>query len=130
MTEVTKDLQDTKSKLLEVVAKLSHAKAMLSRIEYPLPYSGEVVGLNVFSSGSWGQLLDVVPERDSLIGEAQIAVDDIVNVHPDMNADVPLIAYKAHITPVVRGKSDSSFGRSIDRKTHRQSLLCCARAHR
>jgi len=56
MTEVTKDLQDTKSKLLEVVAKLSHAKAMLGRIEYPLPYSGEVVGLNVFSSGSWGQL--------------------------------------------------------------------------
>jgi hypothetical protein len=68
--------------------------------------------------------------RDSLIGGAQIAVDDIVNVHPDMNADVPLIAYKAHITPVVRGKSDASFGRSIDRKTHRQSLLCCARAHR
>jgi membrane fusion protein, epimerase transport system len=52
MTEVTKDLRDTKSKLLEVIAKLSHAKAVLRRMEYPLPYSGEVVGLKVFSSGS------------------------------------------------------------------------------
>ena len=48
--------------------------------------------------------MDVVPERDSLIVEAHIAVDDIVNVHPDMNADVHLIAYKQRITPVVRGK--------------------------
>ena len=47
--------------------------------------------------------MDVVPERDSLIVEAHIA-DDIVNVHPDMNADVHLIAYKQRITPVVRGK--------------------------
>jgi membrane fusion protein, type I secretion system len=38
------------------------------------------------------------------IVEAQVAVDDIARVQPDMNADVHLIAYKQRITPVVRGK--------------------------
>jgi HlyD family type I secretion membrane fusion protein len=108
MTEVTKDLRDTQAKLLEVIPKLSNAKAVLGRMDIRSPYSGEVVDLNVFSVGGvimrGDKLMDVVPARDSLIVEAQIAVDDIVNVHPDMGADVHLIAYKQRITPVVRGK--------------------------
>jgi HlyD family type I secretion membrane fusion protein len=108
MTEVTKDLRDTQAKLLEVIPKLSNAKAVLGRMDIRSPYSGEVVGLNVFSVGGvimrGDKLMDVVPAQDSLIVEAQIAVDDIANVHPDMNADVHLIAYKQRITPVVRGK--------------------------
>jgi membrane fusion protein, epimerase transport system len=50
------------------------------------------------------KLMDVVPDRESLIVEAQVAVDDIANVHPNMGADVHLVAYKQRITPVVRGK--------------------------
>jgi len=108
LTEVTKDLRDAQAKLLEVIPKLSHAKAVLSRIDIRSPYSGEIVGLNVFSVGGvinrGDKIMDIVPERDSLIVEAQIGIEDIVNVHPNMNADVHLIAYKARITPVVRGK--------------------------
>ena len=108
MTEVTKDLRDTQAKLLEVIPKLSNAKAVLGRMDIRSPYSGEVVGLNVFSVGGvimrGDKLMDVVPERDSLIVEAQIAVEDIANVHPGMGADVHLIAYKQRIIPVVRGK--------------------------
>ena len=108
MTEVTKDLRDTQAKLLEVIPKLSNAKAVLGRMDIRSPYSGEVVGLNVFSVGGvimrGDKLMDVVPEQDLLIVEAQIAVDDIAQVHPDMSADVHLIAYKQRITPVVRGK--------------------------
>ncbi len=51
MTEVTKDLRDTQAKLLEVIPKLSNAKAVLGRMDIRSPYSGEVVGLNVFSVG-------------------------------------------------------------------------------
>jgi membrane fusion protein, type I secretion system len=108
MTEVTKDLRDTQAKLLENIPKLSNAKAVLGRMDIRSPYSGEVVGLNVFSVGGvimrGDKLMDVVPAQDSLIVEAQIAVDDIARVHPDMNADVHLIAYKQRITPVVHGK--------------------------
>jgi epimerase transport system membrane fusion protein len=51
MTEVTKDLRDTQAKLLEVIPKLSNAKAVLGRMDIRSPYSGEVVDLNVFSVG-------------------------------------------------------------------------------
>jgi HlyD family type I secretion membrane fusion protein len=108
MTEVTKDLRETQAKMLEVIPKLSNAKAVLSRMDIRSPYSGEVVGLTVFSVGGvvmrGEKLMDVVPDRDALVVEAQIAVDDIANVHPNMGADVHLIAYKQRITPVVRGK--------------------------
>jgi membrane fusion protein, type I secretion system len=108
MTEVTKDLRDTQAKMLEVIPKLSNAKAVLSRMDIRSPYSGEVVGLTVFSVGGvvmrGEKLMDVVPDRDALIVEAQVAVDEIANVHPGMGADVHLIAYKQRITPVVRGK--------------------------
>jgi HlyD family type I secretion membrane fusion protein len=107
MTEVTKDLRETQAKMLEVIPKLANAKAVLGRVDIRSPYSGEVVGLTVFSVGGvimrGDKLMDVVPARDALIVEAQIAVDDIANVHPNMGADVHLIAYKQRITPVVRG---------------------------
>src|SRR5262245_470728 len=40
MTEVSKDLRDTQAKLLEVIPKLSNAKAVLGRMEIRTPYSG------------------------------------------------------------------------------------------
>jgi HlyD family type I secretion membrane fusion protein len=108
MTEVSKDLRDTQAKMLEVIPKLANAKAVLGRMDVRSPYAGEVVGLNVFSMGGvvmkGEKLMDIVPARESLIVEARIAVDDIANVHPDMGADVHLVAYKQRITPVVRGK--------------------------
>jgi membrane fusion protein, type I secretion system len=107
MTEVSKDLRDTQAKLLEVIPKLSNAKAVLGRMEIRTPYTGYVVALTAFSVGGvitkGDKILDVVPEQESLVIEAQIPVDDISEVHPNMRADVHLTAYKARITPVVRG---------------------------
>jgi epimerase transport system membrane fusion protein len=107
MTEVNKDLRDTQARLLEVIPKLSNAKAVLSRMEIRSPYTGYVVGLTAFSVGGvitkGDKILDVVPEQESLVIEAQIPVDDISEVHPNMRADIHLTAYKARITPVVRG---------------------------
>jgi epimerase transport system membrane fusion protein len=107
MTDVSKDLRDTQAKLLEVIPKLSNAKAVLGRMEIRTPYTGYVVGLTAFSVGGvitkGDKILDVVPEQDSLVIEAQIPVDEISEVHPNMRADVHLTAYKARITPVVRG---------------------------
>jgi membrane fusion protein, type I secretion system len=58
---------------------------------------------------------DRTGERDSLIIEAQINVDDISE---DMRAVVHLTAYKARITPVVRGKlAHVSADRLTDNRT-------------
>ncbi|MDA9410578.1 secretion protein HylD [Bradyrhizobium sp. CCBAU 45384] len=107
MTEVTKDLRDTQAKLLEVIPKALSAKAILGRMEIRAPYTGRVVGLNVFSVGGVIQrgekILDIVPDEDSLTIEAQIAVEDISDVHPDMRAEVHLTAYKQRIVPIIHG---------------------------
>lgn len=107
MTEITKDLRDTQAKLLEIIPRRANAKAVLGRVEIRSPYAGRVVGLNVFSVGGvinrGDKIMDVVPEQETLIIEAQIAVEDISEVHPKMRADVHLTAFKQRITPVVRG---------------------------
>lgn len=107
MTDVTKDLRDTQAKLLEVIPKAMNAKAVLGRMEIRAPYTGRVVGLSVFSVGGVIQrgdkILDIVPDEDSLTIEAQVAVEDISDVHPNTRAEVHLTAYKQRIVPIIHG---------------------------
>jgi membrane fusion protein, epimerase transport system len=108
MTEVTRDLRDTQARIVEVIPKLMSATAVLGRMEIRSPYAGQVVGLNIFSVGGviarGEKIMDLVPDRDSLIVEAQIAVEDISDLHPKMRADVHLTSYKQRINPVVQGE--------------------------
>lgn len=107
MTDITKDLRDTQAKLLEVIPKALNAKAVLGRMDIRAPYTGRVVGLSVFSVGGVIQrgdkILDIVPDQDSLTIEAQVAVEDISDVHPNTRAEVHLTAYKQRIVPIIHG---------------------------
>jgi membrane fusion protein, epimerase transport system len=107
MAEVTKDLRDVQAKLLEVIPRRMNARAVLTRMDIRSPYSGRVVGLNMFSVGGVIQrgekIMDVVPEKDALVVETQVAVDDISEVRPEMRAEIHLTAYKQRITPIVHG---------------------------
>ena len=123
MTEVTKDLRDTQAKKLEVIPKAMNAKAVLSRMEIRSPYAGRVVALNVFSVGGVIQrgdkILDIVPDEDTLTVEAQVAVEDISEVHPNMRAEVHLTAYKQRIVPIIHGDvTQVSADRLTDPKTN------------
>ena len=107
MADITKDLRDTQAKLLEVIPRLMNAQAVLGRMDIRSPYTGRVVALNVFSVGGviakGEKILDVVPDQDSLVVEAQIGVDDISDVHPNTRAEVHLTAYKQRIVPIIHG---------------------------
>src|SRR6266849_5791075 len=78
MADITKDLRDTQAKMLEVIPKAMNAKAVLGRMEIRAPYAGRVVALTVFSMGGvinrGDKIMDVVPDKDSLVIEAQVAV--------------------------------------------------------
>ena len=122
ISDVSKDLQDTQAKLLDVIPRLADARAVLDRTQIRSPYSGRVVGLKVFGVGSvigkGEKLMDIVPENDGLTIEARVAVDDISDVHPGMHADVHLTAYKQRITPVVHGTvTEVSADRLTDERT-------------
>src|SRR2546430_10071038 len=107
MADVTKDLRDTQAKELEVIPKAMNAKAVLGRMDIRSPYAGRVVALTLFSVGGVIQrgekILDIVPDRDSLTIEAQIAVEDISDIKPNMRAEVHLTAYKQRIVPIIHG---------------------------
>jgi HlyD family type I secretion membrane fusion protein len=107
MADITKDLRDTQAKMLEVIPKAMNAKAVLSRMDIRSPYAGRVVALTVFSVGGVIQrgekILDIVPDQDSLTIEAQIAVEDISDIRPNMRAEVHLTAYKQRIVPIIHG---------------------------
>jgi HlyD family type I secretion membrane fusion protein len=123
MTDLAKDLRDTQAKLLEVIPKLMHARSVLDRIEIRSPYTGRVVGLNVFSVGGvinrGDKIMDVVPDKEPLVVEAQVAVEDISEVHPNMRAEVHLTAYKQRTTPIVHGDVlQVSADRLTDTKTN------------
>jgi len=123
MAEITKDLRDTQAKMLEVIPKAMNAKAVLGRMEIRAPYSGRVVGLSVFSVGGVIQrgdkILDIVPDHDLLTIEAQIAVEDISDIRPNMRAEVHLTAYKQRIVPVIHGEViQISADRLTDPKTN------------
>jgi epimerase transport system membrane fusion protein len=108
MTEVTKDLRDTQAALLEVTPRVTSARSSLGRMDIKSPYSGQIVGLNVFATGSvirpGENILDIVPDDDALTVEARVAVEDISDVHPGAVAEVHLTAYKQRITPMVHGE--------------------------
>jgi HlyD family type I secretion membrane fusion protein len=123
MTDITKDLRDTQAKMLEVLPKAMNARAVLSRMGIRAPYTGRVVGLNVFSVGGVIQrgekILDIVPDEDSLTIEAQVAVEDISDVHPNTRAEVHLTAYKQRIVPIIHGDViQVSADRLTDQKTN------------
>ena len=122
LAEVSKDLNDTQTKLLDVTSRLVDATAVLARTQVRAPYSGTVVGLNVFGVGSVIQrgekILDIVPGSPSLVVESRVRVQDISEVHPGMDAEIHLTAYDQRTTPVIRGKVDQiSADRLTDERT-------------
>lgn len=120
--EIATELRDTQAKLLEVVPRLTNAQAVLGRTIVRSPYAGTVVGLSVFSVGGvigrGERIMDVVPESETLVVEARVKVEEISDVHPDMEADVHLIPFKQRTVPVVKGKVTQI---SADRLTDQKS---------
>jgi HlyD family type I secretion membrane fusion protein len=123
MADITKDLREIQAKMLEVIPKAMNANAVLGRMEIRSPYAGRVVALSVFSVGGVIQrgekILDIVPDQDGLTIEAQIAVEDISDIRPNMRAEVHLTAYKQRIVPIIHGDvAQISADRLVDPKTN------------
>lgn len=132
MSEDTKDLREVYAKLVEILPKRSSAEAALARMEIRAPYAGRVVGLNVFSIGGVIQrgekILDIVPEGEGLAVEAQIAVEEIADVHPGMRAELHLTAYKQRIVPTIHGEVITvSADRLTDPKTNNSYFVASIR---
>jgi HlyD family type I secretion membrane fusion protein len=123
LADVAKELHEVQARLLEVVPKRLNAAAVLGRTRIRAPYSGRVVGLSVFAVGGVIQrgekILDIVPDTEDLMVEAEIAVEDISELHAGMPAEVRLTAYKQRLVPPIPGEVvQVSADRLVDPKTN------------
>lgn len=104
---VTDELAETRAKLLDIAPRLGNARAVLERTEIKAPYTGEVVDLSVHSVGAvvgrGERILDIVPEQTALVVEAKIAVEDIADLRPGMQAEVRFNSYKQRTMPLIHG---------------------------
>ena len=74
------------------------------------------------------KILDIVPDEEQLTIEAQVPVEDISEVQPDMKAEVHLTAYKQRIVPVVPGEvTNVSADRLVDQKTNQPYYVVLVR---
>ena len=108
LNQVVSGLHDTQAELVEVSERLKAAEDILVRSDIRAPQAGVVMGLNVHTEAGViapGQrLLDIVPEDDTLVIEAQVTPNDIDVVYAGLPAQVRLTAFKQRNTPLLDGK--------------------------
>src|SRR6185437_701334 len=121
--EVAENLRDTQKKIHELGEKIQEAADVLSRIEVRAPEDGVVTDLRVHTPGgvvaAGEPLLDLVPQKDHLIIEAQVRPEDIDVVRVGLSSLIHLTPYKRRRTPPIDGTVEYvSADRLIDKHTN------------
>lgn len=106
--EVRTLLSDVQRDVQAEAEKLAAVKADLERIEVRAPVAGQVVGLQVQSSGAVIQagqrLMDIVPEGEALMLEAFVEPHLIDKVWPGLRTDVRFSAFRQTPSLVAEGE--------------------------
>lgn len=106
--EVVKELAEVQNDLFGLREKLQSLRATLERTVVRAPDAGNVLGLTVHTLGAvlqpGGRLLDIVPQKERLIIEAQLSPVDIDKVRIGQTAEVRFSAFKARETPKIEGR--------------------------
>jgi len=104
------DQHQTQSKVDELNDRLALLNKEMARANITAPVSGNVIGLSVHTIGGviapGSRILDLVPENDKLIIEAQIPPQLIEVVHAGLPARLRFTALNPRMTPVVEGIVD------------------------
>jgi HlyD family type I secretion membrane fusion protein len=105
--EVTKLLQDTQNSIREQQERLIANQDIVRHLEIRAPAAGIVVGSTVFTTegvvAPGRTLMQIVPNRDNLIIEAQIAVQDIEVVYDGQIAQIRFPALPQRTLPTLTG---------------------------
>ena len=122
--EVIEELSKVQSELSELNEKTQWLEDTVTRTVIKAPESGMVLGLTVHTLGAvippGGQLLDIVPQEEKLVVEAQVSPIDIDRVHTGQNCEIRFSAFKSAKTPKVSGSLTTL---SADRLTDEQNKI-------
>ncbi|MCB5176727.1 HlyD family type I secretion periplasmic adaptor subunit [Microvirga lenta] len=121
-SEIALALRDTQSQIFQLLERIQAATDVLARTEVRAPEAGTVTNLRIHTPGgviaAGEPLMDLVPQQDRLIVQAQVKPDDIDLVRPGLTARVRLLAYKQRRVPPVEGVlTYVSADRLVDKET-------------
>ena len=126
--DVAANLQDVRPKIADLREKVRVAQDSLRRTDLLAPRAGLVQSVKVSTIGQvlrpGDVVLEIVPQNDQLVNEAQIQTTDVDSVHTDMTAEVRFPSFHSRTTPVILGKVRSvSNDRLIDEMTRQPYFL-------
>ena len=119
LRDVVEELSKVQTELTELREKLQWLSDTVTRTTIKAPESGMVLGLMVHNLGTvippGGHLLDIIPQQEKLVIEAQVSPIDIDKVHVGQVCEIRFSAFKSAKTPKVSGRlSTLSADRLID----------------
>jgi len=104
----TEEYKESNSRLVELRERLRPIEDALQRKVIQAPVSGKIVGLRFHTPGQVAGprevLMEIVPNEENLILEAQVSVDGIKDLHVGQRADIRFTAFKSRTTPTVSGR--------------------------
>lgn len=105
--EIATELREARTRLVEAEERLRAAEDVSLRREIVAPEDGTILNLRLFTVGAvlrpGDPLMDLVPARDRLIAEVNVQPHDIDVVHPGLQAEVRLPAFRQRLVPYLHG---------------------------
>jgi len=122
------ELRRVDARLAELTPQLAGARQQLELTRLRAPVDGVVVGLSVHTVGgviSPGQrVMDIVPQDQDLIVEAQVRPEDADDLEPGQETEVRITAFGGRNLPIVHGVvRQVSADRFTDDRTGRAYFL-------
>ncbi len=106
--EVVGKLGEVQAELYDVSQRFTATSDKVTRTDIKAPASGRVLGLSVHNVGGvitpGKPILDIVPQQEELIIDAQVSPIDIDRVRTGLIAEVRFSAFKQALVPKVMGK--------------------------
>ena len=120
--EIDKEALDTQARLSEGREKLVAARDVVKRIDIVSPVAGVVMNNQLHTKGGvvgpGSPMMEIVPDSDELVIEAQISAMDIDSVHIGQQVGLHLAAADARLVPVIFGTLETvSADRLQDQRT-------------
>ena len=101
------EMKQVQLKLLQTHQELIRADDVLRRIEVRAPIAGVIVNNNVVTQGGVADagevIMEIVPDRNALMIDARVSINDIDSVEVGQHADILLKAFNQATTPTLTG---------------------------
>jgi HlyD family secretion protein len=106
--EIATERREVATRLSDVTERLRAADDVSTRRELLAPEDGTILHSRVFTRGAvlrpGEPAMELVPARDRLLVEVQLAPPDIDRVHPGLIAEIRLPAYRQRTAPLIEGE--------------------------